>query len=501
LYADPHARSFDGKYFEAQTAGKYLLHKGPTLTVDYIGKSMGSWVGVVEWIVNVKGDVVRNTGFSGVTVNGNAAQLPSGKKFALPNGGSILHAGNKVTISSESGEEVDFVSFGTFFNAYVRSNLAGVSGLCSHQFVKSKKFRDVKLGKQPKPKLNCPKKAKHMKFCAGKGLKGIAQLNCAFDLCAKLPVAIERKILRQNKRENKQRIKKVITRGPFGPRKPRVRPPPLIVKPVVRPPREVRRPPTGRPPRPVIHRPPPPVVRRPPPPPPRRVVRATRRGRARSDVHLGLKGKDITENFAGIFTFFKTDKVTTQVKYTKFGNGSAITGFAAKAGNSVFEVSTFEDTFEVTFNGKEIPHDTTTESAEFIVIRKGDKKSDVMIDARGVFRGVIVFDPVTKALDVNLNILDKVGKFDGILKDGKGHVHQTSAADSIFKHYVAFERVSGIVNPEWKPLAEKWCHDVLPKWKKDCEKDVMVTGINWSNNYRLEAKDRNDAVKKGAFAE
>jgi hypothetical protein len=234
LYADPHARSFDGKYFEAQTEGEWCLHKGQTLIVDFRGKKFGSWVGVVDWIVNVKGDIVRNTGFSGVTVNGAAAQLPSGKKFELPNGGSILHAGNKVTISSESGEEVDFISFGSFFNAYVRSNLAHVSGLCSHQFVKSHAFGTTHTQRILHPKLRCPRKAKHMRYCRGKGLKGVAQLNCAFDLCAKLPVAFEKRILRRNRKENRKRLKKRFVRGPFAGKRRRRHFAPLIMKRLIR---------------------------------------------------------------------------------------------------------------------------------------------------------------------------------------------------------------------------------------------------------------------------
>jgi hypothetical protein len=192
--------------------------------------------------------------------------------------------------------------------------------------------------------------------------------------------------------------------------------------------------------------------------------------------------------------------VQTQIRYTKFGNGNAITGFAGRVGTSSFEVSSHTGELEVIMNGKVLGPHTRGDAPELIVIRKGPKKSDVIVDARGVFRASIVFDPVTKTLDVNLNIQDKIKKFGGILKDGKGKVHRIrSESKSMFRHFVRFERVSGKPLPEFKENAEKWCADVLPRWVKECKKDVMVTGINWSNNYRLERADRNDAMKTGAF--
>jgi len=206
LYADPHARSFDGKYFEAQTVGDWVLHRGPTIRAHYRGKSFGRWVGVVEWIVKVRGDVVRNVGFTGVTVNGEAVTLVNGQAFNLPNGGSVTKTGNKFNINSNRGEDVDFVSFGSFFNAYVRSTLPDVSGLCSHQFVKSVAFGHPQAGHRvPAPKINCANKANHVATCAAKGLNGMARTNCVFDLCAKFPKAIEARIIQLNRRENRRR--------------------------------------------------------------------------------------------------------------------------------------------------------------------------------------------------------------------------------------------------------------------------------------------------------
>jgi len=247
------------------------------------------------------------------------------------------------------------------------------------------------------------------------------------------------------------------------------------------------------------HHRPVPRVHRPPPPPPRARPVARRRGRGRSDVHLGIKGQDIDENFVGIFTWFKAAGVDTQVRYSKFGNGAGITGFAARKGDSTFEVSSTEGRFEVLFDGKELAAGAFGENRNFIAKRKSDSKSDVILSCRGVFRASIVFDPVTKSLDVNLNVLDKIGKFKGIMNDGRGKSHSVTREASLFKAFVAFEKVSALQNPEWKELADKYCVGILPRWVTDCQKDVMMTGLDWSNNYRLEGKDRNDAMKKDAF--
>jgi len=201
LYADPHARSFDGKMFEAQTQGDWVLHNGPTLKLSYRGHKVGSWVAVVDWFARVKEDVIRNNKFSGFTVNGQ----PASGTVQLKSGGTVIQAGNKITIKSNEGEEADFMSYGYFWNAYVRSNMLKVSGLCSHQFVRSKAFGHPEKGHiLPKPHVHCAAKNRHMKSCAKKGLTGAKQVNCVFDLCANFPKDIENKIIRDNKKENKK---------------------------------------------------------------------------------------------------------------------------------------------------------------------------------------------------------------------------------------------------------------------------------------------------------
>jgi hypothetical protein len=207
LYADPHVKDFNGKYFNAQTVGDWVLHNGPTLKVAYRGKSMGSWVGVVDWHVDVKGDIVRNLGFGKVSVNGEVQNLVSGKVVPLPKGGALIQNRSTFTIRSNEGEDCDFISYGWYWNAYVRSNAPHVTGLCSHQFIESHAFanpRDAKV--LPKPKVDCEHRARHSATCRKQGLKGRPRLNCVFDLCVNFARKDEKKITRQNKKEDKKKI-------------------------------------------------------------------------------------------------------------------------------------------------------------------------------------------------------------------------------------------------------------------------------------------------------
>jgi len=38
----------------------------------------------------------------------------------------------------KGGEELDIISYGTFFNAFVRSNAEHTRGICNQEFIKSK---------------------------------------------------------------------------------------------------------------------------------------------------------------------------------------------------------------------------------------------------------------------------------------------------------------------------------------------------------------------------
>jgi len=206
LFADPHARSFNGVGFEAQTEGDWLLHEGPTLRAHYRGKRFGSWVGVTDWIVQTRGVSIRNKGFTGVTVDGKDVALAAGKPLKLEGGAIITQTGNKFNINSGNGEDVDFVAFGYFFNAYVRSSRRKVRGLCSHQFIKSHAFNHPKEGKiVRRARVNCANKKAHVKTCKAKGLVKTFLRNCVFDLCARFPRKLERKVLKWNKKENKKK--------------------------------------------------------------------------------------------------------------------------------------------------------------------------------------------------------------------------------------------------------------------------------------------------------
>jgi len=88
-----------------------------------------------------------------IQINGEVHKLKTGKKD-LPFRGSLDLEGNKITISTGTGEEVDFISYSNYYyNAYVRTNLldSHLKGVCSHQFLKSYYFDHPK---QPKRELH-----------------------------------------------------------------------------------------------------------------------------------------------------------------------------------------------------------------------------------------------------------------------------------------------------------------------------------------------------------
>jgi len=212
IYADPHVRDKYGRHFEAQTVGDWAITISETFKAYYRGKSMGRWVAVVDWIVKTNGVTIRHSGFGGVAVDGGKIQLLNGKPFALPTGGSIIKKGNMVTIKSGDGEEIDFISYGKFYNVYVRSNKKGTKGLCNKQFLKTKVFPHPRKGViLPKVKINaktCKKFLKHSTYCRAKGLNGVKLRECIQDLCLKLPKKIEKQILKDNKKEKRKRMPK-----------------------------------------------------------------------------------------------------------------------------------------------------------------------------------------------------------------------------------------------------------------------------------------------------
>jgi len=205
LYADPHVKDFKGKYFEAQKTGDYVMYNTETMTVSYRGKKFGRWVGVVNYLVKVGDDFVRNVGFKGVAVNGSPVNIANGQTHQL-RAGTIVVKGNKFTITSQRGEIAEFIAHGYFFNAYVRSNVQGSTGLCVHQFVHSKAFRHPQEGESVHKKIgSCHSKKRHENFCHKRGLVGANFNNCVFDLCQKMPRKQEIALLKEKRKENKKK--------------------------------------------------------------------------------------------------------------------------------------------------------------------------------------------------------------------------------------------------------------------------------------------------------
>jgi len=142
--------------------------------------------------------------FDTLKINGHIKRIKEGIN-KISKRGSIIKAGNKITFSTNDGEEVDFITFGSFFNVYVRSNVEKVSGICSQQFIKSKFFKHIHQGKIIKFRhKKCPKKMKYHRICQRRNLKGNALKECVSDLCNGLSKKIENKIINNNKKEYKK---------------------------------------------------------------------------------------------------------------------------------------------------------------------------------------------------------------------------------------------------------------------------------------------------------
>jgi hypothetical protein len=142
-------------------------------------------------------------------INGQLKRIPNGES-KLSKRAIIKRNGNKITFSTNDGEEVDFVTFGSFFNVYVRSNVEIVSGICSRQFIKSKIFGHPRKGKIVKinnKKCSKQKMKSYKRSCKRKGLKRGEFKNCVRDLCNGLSRKIERRIVRFNKQEKKKVLK------------------------------------------------------------------------------------------------------------------------------------------------------------------------------------------------------------------------------------------------------------------------------------------------------
>jgi len=206
MFADPHVHGFNNRNYDAQTVGDWVLYKGDNLSAHYRGKRMSRvWVGAVKFGVRIYNDRIYSNDlqFKTLIINGHVKQLNAGVTN-LSGRGTVIKAGNKLTFNTNDGEAVDFISFGTFMNVYVRSNVEKVTGLCSQQFIRSHFFNHYHIGKIVKIKnIKCHNKKKFHKECKHRGLKKKALKQCVFDFCAGIEKKIEEKIISINKEEKK----------------------------------------------------------------------------------------------------------------------------------------------------------------------------------------------------------------------------------------------------------------------------------------------------------
>jgi hypothetical protein len=140
---------------------------------------------------------------------------------------------------------------------------------------------------------NCPRLAQHQRSCKRRGLKGTHLRSCVFDLCSGLPKRVEKRIVRQTRRENRVRLQPT-------PRRVNPRPARRFV------------------PRPMPVRRRAPVVRR----------------RGRGDVWMQTKGgKWIDVNDRGTFKYLEDNKIglTINVQFTARGKGTVISAIALHA--------------------------------------------------------------------------------------------------------------------------------------------------------------------------
>jgi hypothetical protein len=203
--ADPHAKALTGKHFEAQTVGDWVAYKGPRLTMSYRGKSMGRWVGIVEWYAKLNGHTIRTKGNQ---------LLIDGRSFPLQNGGkkswgktSVTWQNNKVSLKT-LGEESDIFYYGSFWNLFVRSTrcLKKIKGLCNQQWVASKAFDHPQAAKRPHlPRKPCPNRKDHEKFCRAHTKNPYHFKECVSDRCRGTSKRIEGKILKQERQEKNKR--------------------------------------------------------------------------------------------------------------------------------------------------------------------------------------------------------------------------------------------------------------------------------------------------------
>jgi len=213
LYADPHVHGFSGKNYNAQTVGDWVLYKGKNLSAHYRGKSMGVWVGAIKFGIHLFHHYKIYTigfKFDKLLINDKVKKIIEGTTN-LKHGGAIIKKNNIVYFSTDDGEEVELVSFGSYFNAYVKSNTRHVSGLCSDQFVHSHFFKNYHQAHKVKfEKKHCERKEEHRRTCLGHGLKGDRLRFCIQDLCGGMRRSeLKRIVVRNIKEKKKEKLKEL----------------------------------------------------------------------------------------------------------------------------------------------------------------------------------------------------------------------------------------------------------------------------------------------------
>jgi len=80
LYADPHVKGTNNKYFDAQTVGDWVLYKGDELSASYRGVQNGRWVAAVKFSVRLFSDKIYSNGFdlNTLIINGKEKLVHSG---------------------------------------------------------------------------------------------------------------------------------------------------------------------------------------------------------------------------------------------------------------------------------------------------------------------------------------------------------------------------------------------------------------------------------------
>jgi len=95
------------------------------------------------------------------------------------------------------------------FDAYVRSNVPNVSGLCQQQFQKSTFFGHPQTGRVDNFKIRCNGlRVKHTAFCRRFNLINVALKNCVMDRCQGLGRRAEEKIFKTERHEKKSYYEK-----------------------------------------------------------------------------------------------------------------------------------------------------------------------------------------------------------------------------------------------------------------------------------------------------